>query len=384
MELSYNLTPQDLKWGLLLHERRPKGVLAVVRKAERLFFLLAALAGGCLTAMLLFLLARGAWEEDFSAVLSVSGTTLVVSLLFLALLSPRRRAARGFRMLGQVPDYLGPRTLALEPGGVAAVYGPNRRVEPYAALQEVWERRGFVLLYLKGGLWEVVPPCAFRDEAHRRSFLAALEAARAGRPPEDAPISREPEAQAEGAPAVFTLSYAWEAEELRETLLQANLAYVRSRFYWRPVVILGAILSLPATGAGVWALAAAIPSGDVSEIVTAAAALVIGLALCLFWAGTLPPMVRWAIRRQEKKDVLRHLLAGPVLEQIGPDGVESFQEGERERTPWSLVVGVRSADWGLALIRRDHKLLVFPARAFGTREEQDQAAAYARERISRR
>ena len=297
MELSYNLTPQDLKRGLFLHERRPKGVLAVVRKAERLFFLLAALAGGCLTAMLLFLLARGAWEEDFSAVLSVSGTTLVVSLLFLALLSPRRRAAR---------------------------------------------------------------------------------------PPEDAPISREPEAQAEGAPAVFTLSYAWEAEELRETLLQANLAYVRSRFYWRPVVILGAILSLPATGAGVWALAAAIPSGDVSEIVTAAAALVIGLALCLFWAGTLPPMVRWAIRRQEKKDVLRHLLAGPVLEQIGPDGVESFQEGERERTPWSLVVGVRSADWGLALIRRDHKLLVFPARAFGSREEQDQAAAYARERISRR
>lgn len=158
MELSYNLTPQDLKRGLFLHERRPKGVLAVVRKAERLFFLLAALAGGCLTAMLLFLLARGAWEEDFSAVLSVSGTTLVVSLLFLALLSPRRQAARGFRMLGQVPDYLGPRTLALEPGGVAAVYGPNRRVEPYAALQEVWERRGFVLLYLKGGLWEVVPP----------------------------------------------------------------------------------------------------------------------------------------------------------------------------------------------------------------------------------
>ena len=65
MELSYNLTPQDLKRGLFLHERRPKGGLAVVRKAERLFFLFAALAGGCLTAMLLFLLARGAWEEDF-------------------------------------------------------------------------------------------------------------------------------------------------------------------------------------------------------------------------------------------------------------------------------------------------------------------------------
>ena len=37
MELSYNLTPQDLKRGLFLHERRPKGVLAVVRKAERLW-----------------------------------------------------------------------------------------------------------------------------------------------------------------------------------------------------------------------------------------------------------------------------------------------------------------------------------------------------------
>ena len=382
MELHYNLTAKDLKRGLLLHERRPKGGLAMVRKAERLFFFLAALVGGCLMAMSLFLFASGAWREDFSTALAPSGIMLVLGLFFLWLTSPRRRAAQGFRLINQMPDYLGLRTLTLETQGVAAAYGPNRRVEPYSAIQEVWEKQGFVLLYLKSGIWEVVPPCAFQDGAHRRDFLAALKAARAGYPPEDTPSFWEPEMEAETAPAAFTLSYTWDAGELREALLRANLAYTRSRFYWRPLVILGAVLSLPVTMLGAWSLAGALRGGSTSEVLMGIGGLVIGLALCLFWAGALPPVVRGAIRRQEKKDVLRHLLAGPSRVQIGPDGAETFQEGERERTPWSLVGGVCSADWGLALIRRDYKLLVFPARAFESRGEQERAAAYAREHMA--
>ena len=93
MELHYNLTAKDLKRGLLLHERRPKGGLAMVRKAERLFFFLAALVGGCLMAMSLFLFASGAWREDFSTALAPSGIMLVLGLFFLWLTSPRRRAA---------------------------------------------------------------------------------------------------------------------------------------------------------------------------------------------------------------------------------------------------------------------------------------------------
>ena len=382
MELFYDLTSQDLKRGLALHEGRPKGALAVIRKVERLFFLLMALAGGCMTAMQLFLLAAGAWEEAFGPVLAVTAFTLAVSLLFLWLTSPRRRAGQGLRLLCQDPDCLGPRAMALTARGVVAVRGTGRRVEPYDRICEVWERRGFVLLYLRSGLWEVVPPCAFWDEVHRRAFLEALASARAGRPPEGGAVPPEPEEEA--APAAFTLSYTWEPGELRETLLQANLAYVRSRFYWRPVVVLGALLSLPTVGVGAWSLARSIAAGDGPEAVTGAAALAIGLALCLFWAGTLPPMLRWAIRRQERRDGLRHLLGGPLTEEIGPDGVVSRREGERERTPWGLVAEVRSADWGLALLRRDHKLLVFPARAFGSREAQERAADYARAHIGKR
>ena len=42
MELRYNLTRQDVQRGLRLHEKRFKGPLTVVRKAEWLFFLAGA------------------------------------------------------------------------------------------------------------------------------------------------------------------------------------------------------------------------------------------------------------------------------------------------------------------------------------------------------
>ena len=43
MELRYNLTQQDFKRGLLLHEKRLKGPLTVIRKVEWFFFLAMAL-----------------------------------------------------------------------------------------------------------------------------------------------------------------------------------------------------------------------------------------------------------------------------------------------------------------------------------------------------
>ena len=234
MELRYNLTKQDFKRGLLLHEKRVKKPIDVIRKVEWFFFLALALFGGVVLVMLTVVLAAGRWEEDFGTVLGLSVVTLAGSLAFLWVLSARRRAFHGARLLAMEGGFFGPRTLALTREGVAVTYGVNRRVESYDAIREVWSRKGCVLLYLKSEIWEVVPPCAFSGAEERSAFLAALAEARQGRPPqaagEEAALPPEPDE----AEAAFTLRYAWTPEELDAALLKANLAYCRTRLFWRP------------------------------------------------------------------------------------------------------------------------------------------------------
>ena len=382
MELRYNLTPQDLRKGLALHEGRVRGGLTAVRTIERLFFLLMTGASVLILAMGLVLLAAGAWEEDFTAVFAFTLATLLVSLLFLWLLSPRRRARAGAQMLAREESYLGPRSLSLTEKGVAVSYGSNRRLEPYAAISQVWEKKGYCLLYVKEGVWEVLPPCAFTGPEQRTAFLAALARARAGQPPQSGEgVVLEGPVMADAA---FVLRYTWEPEELHDALLMANKAYCRTRLYWRPATVLMALLSIPVLLVGILALIGVLTSGaEPAEVLMTVGILLLGVALCLVWINFLPPVLDWSIRRQEKKGAFRHLLGGQLTERIGPAGVDSAREGERERTLWSQIGAVRSEEWGLALFRHDRKMLLFPPWAFSSRDEQEQAAAYAREQIGK-
>ena len=381
MELRYNLTKQDFKRGLLLHEKRVKKPIDVIRKVEWFFFLALALFGGVVLVMLTVILAAGRWEEDFGTVLGLSVVTLAGSLAFLWVLSARRRAFHGARLLAMEGGFFGPRTLALTREGVAVTYGVNRRVESYDAIREVWSRKGCVLLYLKSEIWEVVPPCAFSGAEERSAFLAALAEARQGRPPQTVHTEAEVPTPEE---TLFTLHYAWTPETLRPVLLQANLAFLRTRLFWRPAAVLVAALSLPILVLGVLVLIGtltAVPPAQLSEIVSAIGILVIGLALCSVWLNFIPGFMAWAIRRQEKKDAFHKLLEGPIIDSIGPGGVDSLRPGERERTLWSQIGGVKSAEWGLALFRQDRKMLLFPATAFADLAHQEQVANYARGQI---
>lgn len=380
MELRYNLTQQDFKRGILLHEKRLKKPLDVIRKVEWFFFLAMALFSAVMLVMLVVILTAGRWEEDFDTVLGLAGVTLVGSLAFLWVLSARRRAFHGARLMAGEGGFFGPRTLTLTNEGVATTYGVNRRVEPYDAIQEVWNKRGYVLLYPKNEIWEVVPPCAFTGEGEREAFLAALTEARQGRPPQTA--DTETAAPAEPEEAVFALHYAWTPETLLPVLLRANLAFLRTRLFWRPAAVLVAVLSVPMLVSGILTLIGtltAVPPAQLNEIVSAIGILVIGLALCSIWLNFVPAFMAWAIRRQAKKDAFHKLLEGPITDTIGPGGVDSLRPGERERTLWSQIGGVKSDDWGLVLFRRDRKMLLFPASAFADREEQERAAEYARE-----
>lgn len=381
MELRYNLTQQDFKRGLLLHEKRLKGPLTVIRKVEWFFFLVLALFSVVMLVMLATIRAVGQWEEDYGTVLGLSVVTLAGSLAFLWVLSARRRAFHGARLMAGEGGFFGPRTLCLTREGVAVTFGVGRRVEPYDALVEVWEKKGYVVLYLKRGIWEVVPPCAFSGAEERAAFLTALAEARQGRLPraagEEAALPPEPNEE----DAAFTLRYAWTPETLRPVLLRANLAFLRTRLFWRPAAVVAAVLSVPVLVSGVLALIGTLtapPPAQPSEIVSAVGILVIGLCLCAVWLNFVPAFMAWAIRRQEKKDAFRMLLEGPITDVIGPDGVDSLRPGERERTLWSQIGGVKSADWGLVLFRRDRKMLLFPAEAFADRAEQERAAEYAR------
>ena len=383
MELRYNLTKQDFKRGLILHEKRLRGPLAVVRKLEWLFFTVAALICIFGLGMLLFVWVMGGWQEDFGYVLSLTVFTLVLSLALRWLISSRRRAFHGARMMDMEGGFFGPQTLALTGEGVAVTYGVSRRVEPYDAIQEVWSKRGYVLLYLKNGPWVVLPPYAFGGAEEREAFLNALAEARQGRPPQTGGVpdlGPEPE-------AAFTIHYTWTPENLQMVLIQANLAYRRTRLFWRPAVVLAAILSVPALVTGVLSLIGTFTSvlpARPSEVASAVANLFIGLALCSIWLNFVPAYMAWAVRRQKKKDgELRKLLEGPITDIIGSFGVDSLRPGERERTLWSQIGGVKSADWGLVFFRRDRKMLLFPASAFASRAEQERAAAYAREQIGK-
>lgn len=379
MELRYNLTQQDFKRGILLHEKRLKKPLDVIRKVEWFFFLALALFGAVMLVMLTVILAAGRWEEDFGTVLGLSVVTLVGSLAFLWVLSARRRAFHGVRLMAGEDGFFGPRTLTLTKDGVAETFGVGRRVESYDAISEVWERKGYVLLYLKNGVWEVVPPCAFTGEGEREAFLSCLAEARQGRPPQTANAETAPPAPPEEA--VFTLHYAWTPETLMPALLRANLAFLRTRLFWRPAAVLAAVLSVPMLVSGVLTLIGtltAVPPAQLSEIISAIGILVIGLALCSIWLNFVPGFMAWAIRRQAKKDAFHKLLEGPITDTIGPGGVDSLRPGERERTLWSQIGGVKSDDWGLVLFRRDRKMLLFPASAFADRDEQERAAEYAR------
>ena len=382
MELRYNLTKQDFKRGLRLHEKRFKGPLTVVRKLEWLLFLAGAVFGGVVLFMLLFVRLMGDWEEDFGLVLALALTTLGISLAFLWVLSARRRAFHGTRLLDMEGGYFGPHTLTLTKEGMALTYGVSRRVEPYDAVTEVWEKKGYVLLYLKKEVWEVLPPCAFAGAEEKGAFLTALAEARQGRPPQTGEVpTLEPESE-----AAFTLRYAWTPEGLEAALLRANLAYCRTRLFWRPSVVLAAVLSIPMLAWGVLALVGAFTGGApvrASEVIRAAGLLLIGLGLGSIWLNFIPGFMVRAIRRQKKRDgELRRLLDGPITDVIGPFGVDSLRPGERERTLWSQVGGVKSDDWGLALFRRDRKLLIFPAAAFADRAEQERAADYARTQLA--
>ncbi|WP_130850516.1 YcxB family protein [Intestinimonas timonensis] len=379
MELRYNLTQQDFQRGILLHEKRLKKPLDVIRKVEWFFFLALALFGAVMLVMLTVVLAAGRWEEDFGTVLGLSVVTLVGSLAFLWVLSARRRAFHGVRLMAGEDGFFGPRTLTLTKDGVAETFGVGRRVESYDAISEVWEKKGYVLLYLKSGVWEVVPPCAFTGEGEREAFLSCLAEARQGRSPQTA--NAETSAPAAPEEAVFTLHYAWTPETLMPALLRANLAFLRTRLFWRPAAVLVAILSVPMLVSGVLTLIGtltAVPPAQLSEIISAIGILVIGLALCSIWLNFVPDFMAWAIRRQAKKDAFHKLLEGPITDTIGPGGVDSLRSGERERTLWSQIGGVKSEDWGLVLFRRDRKMLLFPASAFADRDEQEQAAEYAR------
>lgn len=379
MELRYNLTQQDFKRGILLHEKRLKKPLDVIRKVEWFFFLALALFGAVMLVMLTVILTAGRWEEDFGTVLGLSVVTLVGSLAFLWVLSARRRAFHGVRLMAGEDGFFGPRTLTLTKDGVAETFGVGRRVESYDAISEVWEKKGYVLLYLKSGVWEVVPPCAFTGEGERESFLIALAEARQGRPPQTA--NAETAVPAAPEEAVFTLHYAWTPETLMPALLRANLAFLRTRLFWRPAAVLVAVLSVPMLVSGVLTLIGtltAVPPAQLSEIISAIGILVIGLALCSIWLNFVPGFMAWAIRRQAKKDAFHKLLEGPITDTIGPGGVDSLRPGERERTLWSQIGGVKSDDWGLVLFRRDRKMLLFPASAFADRDEQERAAEYAR------
>ena len=382
MELRYNLTKQDVQRGLRLHEKRFKGPLTVVRKAEWLFFLAGAVFGGIMLFMLLFLRAMGSWEEDFGSVLGLALVTLGVSLAFLWLLSARRRAFHGVRLLAMEGGFFGPRTLTLTGEGVAVTYGVSRRVEPYDAVTEVWEKKGYVLLYLKRGVWEVLPPCTFAGAEEKGSFLTALTEARQGRPPETgAAPTLEPEPETATYPPLCL-----DNEGLDAALLKANLAFLRTRLFWRPAVILMAVLSIPMLVLGILVLIRAITAGlpvRTGEVACGVGILLIGLSLGSIWLNFIPGFMAWAIRRQkEKGGELRKLLDGPITDAIGPFGVDSLRPGERERTLWSQIGGVKSDDWGLAFFRRDRKLLLFPASAFAGREEQERVAAYARAQMA--
>lgn len=379
MELRYNLTQQDFKRGILLHEKRLKKPLDVIRKVEWFFFLALALFGAVMLVMLTVILAAGRWEEDFGTVLGLSVVTLVGSLAFLWVLSARRRAFHGVRLMAGEDGFFGPRTLTLTKDGVAETFGVGRRVESYDAISEVWEKKGYVLLYLKSGVWEVVPPCAFTGEGEREAFLSCLAEARQGRPPQTA--NAETAAPAALEEAVFTLHYAWTPETLMPALLRANLAFLRTRLFWRPAAVLAAVLSVPMLVSGVLTLIGtltAVPPAQLSEIISAIGILVIGLGLCSIWLNFVPGFMAWAIRRQAKKDAFHKLLEGPITDTIGPGGVDSLRPGERERTLWSQIGGVKSDDWGLVLFRRDRKMLLFPTSAFADRDEQERAAEYAR------
>lgn len=378
MELRYNLTQQDFKRGILLHEKRLKKPLDVIRKVEWFFFLALALFSAVVLVMLTVILTAGRWEEDFGTVLGLAIVTLVGSLAFLWVLSARRRAFHGVRLMAGEDGFFGPRTLTLTKDGVAETFGVGRRVESYDTISEVWEKKGYVLLYLKSGVWEVVPPCAFTGEGEREAFLSCLAEARQGRPPQTA--NAETAAPAAPEEAVFTLHYAWTPETLMPALLRANLAFLRTRLFWRPAAVLVAVLSVPMLVSGVLTLIGtltAVPPAQLSEIISAIGILVIGLALCSIWLNFVPGFMAWAIRRQAKKDAFHKLLEGPITDTIGPGGVDSLRPGERERTLWSQIGGVKSDDWGLVLFRRDRKMLLFPASAFADRDEQERAAEYA-------
>ena len=378
MELRYNLTQQDFKRGLLLHEKRLKGPLTVIRKVEWFFFLAMALFDAVMLVMLAVILAAGRWEEGFGTVLGLAVVTLAGSLVFLWTLSARRRAFHGGRLMAMEGGFFGPQTLTLTAEGVAVTYGVSRRVEPYEAIQEVWVRRGYVLLYLKNGPWVILPPYAFGGAEERSAFLTALADARQGRPPQTGAVpdlGPEPE-------AAFTLRYAWTPEGLNTALPKANLAYCRTRLFWRPAVILTAVLSVLTLALGAHALIEAFTAWPPARSYYgrhAAGLLLIGLGLSSIWLNFVPAYMAWAVRRQKKKDgELRRLLEGPITDIIGPFGVDSLRPGERERTLWSQIGGVKSADWGLVLFRKDRKMLLFPAEAFADRAEQERAAEYAR------
>ncbi|MFQ8758364.1 MAG: hypothetical protein ACLSAF_01750 [Intestinimonas sp.] len=149
-----------------------------------------------------------------------------------------------------------------------------------------------------------MPPCAFEHEAQRKAFTAALHGAVSGDVPWEAD-EQDVEAADRLPQAEITLEYTWEAPELCRVLTLANLRYAHTRLFWTPARIVmsvfGPFVLLTGILTGI-SVGTSIPREGTAEWLYALGIVLIGLGLCVPLLMLLPPVLRFLVSRQERKE----------------------------------------------------------------------------------
>lgn len=374
MRIEYQLSKEEFIAGLDSNIRRSGGKFSGV----------LSIAGCLLLAVVVLVGADSLFgRADVAEFLASKSTGEMLLLVLPALLllagvlvaiwystKSQARAKRSFNQMvrkKRVPQsYIGPHAIEIEGGMVTLTYGAAGRRYPCAEVDAEADRRhGGVLLFMEGGLLDVLPASAFTEPGSRDAFLEQFREAR------DLSCTETWGGRLEGhedarAAARMTLEFNWDRDSYPEAANQANHIWFQSKLYWSAGRVAMTALALAAVCAAVFLCV--VGAGSERSFLWFLGALAALLAACGLGYHPVLTAGNWN-RQSAKNQILSGSLPrdalGPQLFCLTEEGVTVFRRESRHDLPWREIDGALSGEDGMVvLVAEGGRLLFLPGGAF--------------------
>lgn len=376
MRIEYQLSKEEFIAGLDSNIRRSgskvSGIMSII---------------GCLLLVAVVLvgadnLFRMAEISDLLADKS-AGEVLLAAMPFLLILvcvlaailystKSQSRAKRSFNRMvrkKRVPQsYIGPHAIEIENGMVTLTYGAaGRRYSCAEVDAEADKRHGGVLLFMDGGLLDVLPAGAFTEPGSRDAFLEQFREEKAFAYAETWGGRLEGHEE-DRAAARMALEFNWDRDSYPEAVNQANHIWFQSKSYWNTGRMAMTVLAVAAVCVGViFCVVGVRAERPFIWFLSALAAFVAVGGLGYHPVLTAGNWSRMGAKNQILSGSLPKDTLGPQLFCLTGEGVTVFRRESRHDLPWREITGALAGEDGMVVITAlGQRLLFLPAEAFSS------------------